>query len=63
MYLNSSTMIAGLEVYTDYQVVVAAGTSVGYGPYSDPLVVKTWESGKFTIEILTVTSVNISFVF
>ena len=40
--------IAGLEIYTDYHVVVAAGTSVGYGPYSDPLVVKTLESGMYT---------------
>ena len=36
----------GLEVYVDYQVIVAAGTSFGFGPYSDSVSVKTLEDGK-----------------
>ena len=36
---------AGLEIYTDFQVVVAAGTSLGYGPFSSPISVKTLQDG------------------
>lgn len=39
-----SYVIEGLKIWTDYYVVVAAVT-VGQGPYSEPLLVRTDEGG------------------
>lgn len=38
--------MTGLEKYTDFLVSVAAGTSLGYGPFSLPVVIKTLEDSK-----------------
>ena len=39
--------IVGLQTFMSYTVVVAAKTSVGVGPYSSPIHVKTDEDGMF----------------
>ena len=40
------SLVTGLEKYTDFLVSVAAGTSLGYGPFSLPVVIKTLEDSK-----------------
>ena len=44
--------IKDLERFSDFQVVVAAGTSLGYGPFSKPQLVKTLEDGILTNNIM-----------
>jgi hypothetical protein len=38
-------LFAGLEKFTDFQVFVAAGSSLGKGPFSKSVAVKTLEDG------------------
>ena len=42
---NLSVNITGLEDYVEYNISVRAYTSVGPGPYSDPVTVRTSEDG------------------
>ena len=41
-----STDLTGLEEFVQYNISVRAYTSVGPGPYSDPVTVRTLEDGK-----------------
>ena len=40
-----SASISGLEEYVEYNISVRAYTSVGPGPYSDPVTERTSEDG------------------
>ena len=40
-----SIVVAGLEEYVNYNIRVRAYTSVGPGPYSDPVTERTLEDG------------------
>ena len=42
---NLSVNITGLEEYVEYNISVRAYTSVGPGPYSDPVTERTLEDG------------------
>lgn len=48
-YTYNHLIAAGLEKYTDFQVFVAAGTSLGYGPFSKSVSVKTFEDGRLAL--------------
>ena len=41
-----NTTLTGLQEYVEYNISVRAYTSVGPGPYSDPLTRRTLEDGK-----------------
>ena len=43
---NLSAMITGLQEYVEYSISVRAYTSVGPGPYSDPVTQRTLEDCK-----------------
>ena len=43
---NMSAMISGLQEYVEYSISVRAYTSVGPGPYSDPVTQRTLEDCK-----------------
>ena len=43
--MNLSIVIADLEEFVNYNISVRAYTSVGPGPYSDPVTVRTFEDG------------------
>ena len=45
-----SVTITGLEEYVEYNISVRAYTSVGPGPYSDPVTERTSEDGTVTIK-------------
>ena len=42
---NMSVVLRGLQEYTNYAISVRASTSVGAGPYSDPVAELTPEAG------------------
>lgn len=42
----------GLEKYTGFQVFVAAGTLLGYGPFSDGVFVETLEDGELVLWVM-----------
>ena len=42
---NLSIVITNLEEFVNYNISVRAYTSVGPGPYSDPVTVRTFEDG------------------
>ena len=44
-----SILVTGLEEYVNYNVSVRAYTSVGPGPYSDPVTERTFEDGDVLI--------------
>ena len=44
---STMTVLTGLEEYVDYSIQVRAYTSVGSGPYSDVVMERTEENGKF----------------
>ena len=49
--LNTTTLsivVTGLEEYVFYNISVRAYTSVGPGPYSDPVTERTLEDGNYT---------------
>ena len=49
--LNTSSLsivVTGLEEYVFYNISVRAYTSVGPGPYSDPVTERTLEDGNYT---------------
>ena len=41
-------VVTGLEEYVNYSISVRAYTSVGPGPYSDPVTERTLEDGNYT---------------
>ena len=43
-----SVIITGLEEYVEYNISVRAYTSVGPGPYSDPVTERTSEDGTYS---------------
>ena len=45
---NLSILVTGLEEYVNYGISVRAYTSVGPGPYSDPVTERTLEGGNHT---------------
>ena len=44
---NLSTLVTDLEEFISYSIEVRAYTSVGPGPYSDPVTERTLEDGNF----------------
>ena len=46
-----SIVIDSLEEYIEYSISVRAYTSVGSGPYSDPVIERTLEDGRITITL------------
>ena len=50
---NLSILVTGLEEYINYSIAVRAYTSVGPGPYSDPVTVRTSEDGNVLIYYLS----------
>ena len=46
---NLSIHVTGLEEYVNYNISVRAYTSVGPGPYSDPVTERTLEDGNVFI--------------
>ena len=54
--------VSDLEEYVNYNITVRAYTSVGPGPYSDPMIVRTSEDGNgHTLFILCVLEFKHSF--
>ena len=45
---NLSIAVTGLEKYVFYNISVRAYTSVGPGPYCDPVTERTLEDGNYT---------------
>lgn len=43
---TTSSLVEGLEKWTEYQVWVMAHTNVGPGPKSTPVIVRTEEDGR-----------------
>ena len=42
---NTSYMIENLEIFTTYYASISAGTQIdGYGPFSDPVMIRTGDS-------------------
>ena len=52
-----SIVVTGLEEYVNYNISVRAYTSVGPGPYSDPVTERTLEDGKVSMILFYVSSV------
>ena len=52
-----SILVTGLEEYVNYNISVRAYTSVGPGPYSDPVTERTLEDGKVPMILFYVSSV------
>ena len=48
---NLSILVTGLEEYVNYNISVRAYTSVGPGPYSDPVTARTLEDGNVLITL------------
>ena len=48
---NLSICVTGLEEYVNYNINVRAYTSVGPGPYSDPVTARTLEDGNVLITL------------
>ena len=46
---NLSLLVTGLEEYVNHNISVRAYTSVGPGPYSDPVTERTLEDGNVPI--------------
>ena len=47
-YVSSlEVILSGLQEYVNYNISVRANTSVGAGPYSDPLTILTNEDGMY----------------
>ena len=53
---NLSVNITGLEEYVEYNISVRAYTSVGPGPYSDPVTERTQEDGNLSHPTLCLMS-------
>ena len=51
---NLSINITGLEEYVEYNISVRAYTSVGPGPYSDPVTERTLEDGMYLLNLYCV---------
>ena len=54
---NLSILVTRLEEYVNYDISVRAYTSVGPGPYSDPVTERTLEDGKVPMILFYVSSV------
>ena len=52
---NLSILVTGLEEYVNYNISVRAYTSVGPGPYSDPVTERTLEDGNVLITLFILT--------
>ena len=50
---NISILVTGLEEYVNYNISVRAYTSVGPGPYSDPVTERTFEDGNVPVLYLS----------
>ena len=63
--MNLSILFTSLEEHVSYSISVSAYTSVGPGPYSDPVTERTLEDGKVPMILFYVSSVvlNILWVF
>ena len=48
---NLSMLLTGLEEFVNYNISVRAYTSVGPGPYSDPVTERTLEDGNVPITL------------
>ena len=60
---NLSILVSGLEEYVNYSISVRAYTSVGAGPYSDPVSERTLEDGNVSIVCFVFSStILISFI-
>ena len=44
--MSLPVIITGLTPYTEYEVRVAAGNHHGYGPISNPRIIRTTQGGK-----------------
>ena len=51
---NISYMIEELKIFTRYYVSVSAGTQIyGYGPFSDPVIIRTLNDSKLFVYTIT----------
>lgn len=50
---RTSILLDELKRWTEYKIWVLAGTSVGDGPRSHPIILRTQEDGMYGTEILT----------
>ena len=50
-----STVLTGLEEFTEYNISVRAYTIVGPGPYSDNIMVNTFQDGMYCLCMLHAT--------
>ena len=55
-----SIVITGLQEYVFYNISVRAYTSVGPGPYSDPVTERTFEDGNVPIVVFFISTIFIS---
>ena len=55
MFYYIHFILLGLNEYITYSVSVAANNSLGSGPYSQPVQVKTLESSKSIVLLLLLT--------
>ena len=51
---HTDFLVESLHPYYDYECSVAAATVVGFGPLSEPVTVRTNESGSYSREIIDV---------
>ena len=55
---NLSILVTDLEEYISYSIEVRAYTSVGPGPYSDPVSERTFEDGNVPIAVFLFHNIN-----
>ena len=55
---NLSTIITGLQEYVEYNITVRAYTTVGPGPFSEPVTARTFEDGMFSYTVKYVLSTH-----
>ena len=60
---NMSVLLMDLEDYVDYFVSIRAYTSVGEGPYSQGMIIRTQENGKIMIYTCTHAEQKIMRIF
>ena len=53
VYSSTEKVFEKLTPYTNYKVQIAAMTSAGIGPYSEPVIARTREASMLTFIILT----------
>lgn len=57
--LPYSTTISNLNKFTKYEVQVLAGTKIGNGPWSKPIIVTTEEDGNTDYKRLSTTTLSL----